>query len=184
MREAVLGALRPSRHVDAVEGGYYVIEDVNPDGVLYFSLLKVLKVDRGRVHVRLYEDWFRSVPNAARAQGLDYAIGHLPVTHQQFDWWLPTFAFQGAVTDEELDDVGEFFSAASFWGPPDGPPAGLRALPHRGDPRRGTSSKKRRPIKTGSLSDGGGTPWGRILLLFLLVRLVWYAVHPEDLPWS
>jgi hypothetical protein len=184
MREAALGALRTSRHVDTFEGGYYVIDDVGPDGVVWFSLLKVLRVDRRGVHIRLYDDWFTTVPTAAHGQRLDYAVGHLPVTHQQFDWWLPTFVFRGAVTQEELDDVGEFFDVTGFWGPPDGPPARLRGLPRRGDPRRAASSRKRRPISVGFVSDEGATPWGRIFLFFLLVRLVWYVIHSEDLPWS
>lgn len=87
---------------EAVEGGYYAIEGEEPDGVT-FRLAKVLKVDGGGVHLRFYVDRFPSVPDEIDLGNLTTAIGHLPVSADQFNDWETVLVLQVPVSDEELE---------------------------------------------------------------------------------
>jgi len=92
------------------EGGLYHVPD---DGGTY-KVLKVLKVDDGGVHVRLYSNVLNSPPTHIEESTLYMAgmdrrpdepmgMGHLPISHGSFAGWNAVFVQQSSVTDDELE---------------------------------------------------------------------------------
>jgi len=93
-----------------IEGGLYATP--NEDGS--FSVLKILKVDDGGVHVRVYSNRFATLPTTLAESslymvGVDHGpneglgMGHLPLSKTSFAGWRPTFIKAAAVKDEELE---------------------------------------------------------------------------------
>ena len=80
-----------------------------------FGVVKVLAVDRGGVHARLYVQRFEARPGAEEVGELStapfgpeyenpFSIGHMPLSHQTFAAWQPVLIRPGASVDEdELD---------------------------------------------------------------------------------
>lgn len=93
-----------------VEGGLYVTPAENGG----YSALKILKLDAGGVHVRLYSNVFSSVPTSIDDSllymaGIDHkpeealGMGHAPISKQSFASWDVRFVQQSTVTPEELE---------------------------------------------------------------------------------
>ena len=89
------------------EGGYYSIID---GGV--FSIAKVLKLEPGIVHVRIYKEHFPQRPRAIDPESLTlgtiydkdgFGMGHLPLRLETFTERLPIFLTFSAVKPEELE---------------------------------------------------------------------------------
>ena len=93
-----------------VEGGLYAAPQ--DDGT--FAVLKVLKLDDGGVHVRLYSNRFSARPASLdekalfmagmnREAGESLGMGHAPLSTRTFSSWNAVFIQQSSVSDEELD---------------------------------------------------------------------------------
>jgi hypothetical protein len=93
-----------------IAGGLYHLPDENGR----FKVLKVLKLDDGGVHVRLFSNVFPSPPARVEESSLYLAgmdrkpdepmgMGHLPISHRSFASWNAVFFQQSHVTDDELD---------------------------------------------------------------------------------
>ena len=105
----------------AKAGALYSLE--NGDG--RYTVAKVLKVEPYGVHVRLYANKFQARPEKVDPASLslgtvhdkDPGIGHLPVTHKQFQAWHPVFVTDSPVAEDELEGYREWRSAGGrFWG--------------------------------------------------------------------
>jgi hypothetical protein len=79
-----------------------------------FGVGKVLKVDHGGVHLRLYVQRFTRRPafaelpelsTAGFGPGFDnpFSIGHLPLSFKAFSAWQPEFLAHGDVLSDELE---------------------------------------------------------------------------------
>ena len=92
------------------EGGLY--SHLDEDG--RYGVLKVLKIDDGGVHLRLYSNRFASHPasvdelklfmagiNDKPAQPL--GMGHIPVSRRSFSTWKIRLIQTSSVSEEELD---------------------------------------------------------------------------------
>jgi len=101
---------RPSEAAPLIEGGLYHLP--SDDGT--HKVLKVLKLDEGGVHVRLFSNVFPSPPTEVDELSLYMAgtdrrpeepmgMGHLPISHRSFASWNAVFFQQLRVTDDELD---------------------------------------------------------------------------------
>ena len=105
------------------KGALYSVDD----GEGFFRVAKVLAVDPGGVHVRLYKNRFTVRPATTDPSKLDlgtihdpdgFGMGHLPLTHRAFAAWLPVCLSVGSVTEEELDGYWEWQSAqGGYFGP-------------------------------------------------------------------
>jgi hypothetical protein len=106
---ALLGCSQ-SKSVKVVEGGFYSLQNENGS----YSVLKVLKVDDGGVHVRVYSNQFPSQPakideNSLYMAGADHkpnetlGMGHAPLSKKSFEAWQTTFVQQSAVKENELE---------------------------------------------------------------------------------
>lgn len=91
-----------------VVGGIYL----NPSKDGSFAVFKVIAVDDGGVHVRLFANKFRSHPREIDLQaltvgGIGWAegtgIGHLPLSFEDIGKWTVEFVKQVPVTEDELD---------------------------------------------------------------------------------
>jgi hypothetical protein len=93
-----------------IEGGLYSTQ--NEEGT--FSIVKVLKLDDGGVHVRVYSDMFAARPTTLdestlymvgvkRGPSEGLGIGHLPLSKSSFAGWRPTFIKTVEVKEEELE---------------------------------------------------------------------------------
>jgi len=93
-----------------IEGGLYSTQ--NEEGT--FSIVKVLKVDDGGVHVRVYSNMFAARPTTVaestlymvgvkRGPNEGLGIGHLPLAKTSFAGWRPTFIQTALVKEEELE---------------------------------------------------------------------------------
>jgi hypothetical protein len=93
-----------------VEGGLYYTQNENGS----YSVLKILKLDDGGVHVRLYSNQF-STPPAKVDESILYMVGvdrkpnetlgmgHAPISKQSFVGWKAVLFQQSAVKDDELE---------------------------------------------------------------------------------
>ena len=88
-------------------GGIYAL----PDSAGY-RVAKVLLVDSGIVHVRLYADHFDALPRDLQPDSLrlgkmgdpgGVGIGHLPIRAAEFATWQPVLLTRTLVRDEELE---------------------------------------------------------------------------------
>jgi hypothetical protein len=93
-----------------VEGGFYYTRNDNGS----YSVMKILKLDDGGVHVRLYSNQFPSPPSQVDESTLYMAgvdrkpnetlgMGHAPVSKKSFAGWKAIFFQQSAVKDDELE---------------------------------------------------------------------------------
>ena len=91
-----------------VVGGIYL--NPNQDGSL--AVFKVIAVDEGGVHVRLFANKYRKRPRdldptTLTVGGLGWpegaGIGHLPLSFEAIGKWTVEFVKQAPVTDDELD---------------------------------------------------------------------------------
>lgn len=93
-----------------VEGGLYSIPG-EADG---YSVLKILKLDEGGVHLRLYSNQFpeppRQIDESAlymagmdRQKGEPLGMGHAPISKKSFATWRATFVQQSTVKADELE---------------------------------------------------------------------------------
>jgi len=88
-------------------GGLYSISDEGG-----FRVAKVLALEEGAVHVRIYKNKFRSRPQTVDPSSLSlgsiddeggFGMGHLPLSRQSFMNSQPVFIQQSSVTEEELE---------------------------------------------------------------------------------
>ena len=93
-----------------VEGGLYYTQNENGS----YSVLKILKLDDGGVHVRLYSNQFPTPPakvdeSTLYMAGVDrkptetLGMGHAPISKRSFEGWKAVFFQQSTVKDEELE---------------------------------------------------------------------------------
>jgi hypothetical protein len=90
------------------EGGVYSID--NGDGK--FGIVKILKLEPGIVHVRVYKNKFASRPASIRLDELSlgsikdkdgFGIGHLPISDNDFKGWKAILLTKAGVNAEELE---------------------------------------------------------------------------------
>jgi hypothetical protein len=88
-----------------------LVSVVADDGL--FAVAKVLEVDKGGVHTRLYVQRFRQRPRFSEISDLDtapfgpehdnpFSIGHIPLSFAAFQAWEPEFLAHGEVLEDEL----------------------------------------------------------------------------------
>jgi len=92
-----------------VEGGLYA----TPAEHGGYSVLKILKLDEGGVHVRLYSNRFTARPTKIDEGTLYLAglkqpneplgMGHAPISKRSFAGWQAVFVQQSTVKKEELE---------------------------------------------------------------------------------
>jgi hypothetical protein len=93
-----------------VEGGLYY----TPGEKGGYSVLKILKLDDGGVHVRLYSNKLAEPPTKIDESTLYMAgmnrkpeeslgMGHAPISKKSFAGWNAKFVQQSAVKEDELD---------------------------------------------------------------------------------
>ena len=79
-----------------------------------FGVAKILEVDNGGVHVRLYVQRFSHRPTPTEIGALSTApngpghdnpisVGHLPLSFGSFSGWEPNFLSAGEVVEDELE---------------------------------------------------------------------------------
>lgn len=93
-----------------IEGGIYATPN---DGG--YTLIKILKVDKGGVHIRMYSNLYKKVPSEIDESKLFMAppdnneglplgmVGHSPISHNSFSTWGAVFTQQSSVLDDELE---------------------------------------------------------------------------------
>jgi hypothetical protein len=93
-----------------VGGGLYYTRNENGS----YSVLKILKLDDGGVHVRLYSNQFPKPPakvdeSTLYMVGVDrkpnetLGMGHAPISKRSFAGWKAVFFQQSTVKDDELE---------------------------------------------------------------------------------
>lgn len=79
-----------------------------------YTIVKVLKLDTGGVHLRLYSNLYPNRPNqvdeaklfmagVGQDKNVPLSMGHLPISHQSAATWRMEFIQQSVVTKEELE---------------------------------------------------------------------------------
>ena len=90
------------------EGGIYSID--NGDGK--FGVVKILKLEPGIVHVRVYKNKFASRPSSVKLDELSlgsvkdkdgFGMGHLPISERDFKGWKAVLLMQSEVKADELE---------------------------------------------------------------------------------
>jgi hypothetical protein len=90
------------------EGGIYSID--NGDGK--FGIVKILKLESGIVHVRIYKEKFATRPESIKVEQLSlgsikdkdgFGIGHLPISKNDFTGWKAVFLCETEVKEDELE---------------------------------------------------------------------------------
>jgi hypothetical protein len=90
------------------EGGVYSID--NGDGK--FGVVKILKLEPGIVHVRVYKNKFAARPSAITLDELSmgsikdkdgFAMGHLPISEKDFAGWKAVLLTKTEVKADELE---------------------------------------------------------------------------------
>jgi len=95
---------------ELIEGGLYA----TPQESGGFAVLKVLKIDEGGVHVRLYSNRFAELPTSLdesslymagqnRAPDEELGMGHAPISSASFASWGARFVQQSSVAEDELE---------------------------------------------------------------------------------
>jgi len=78
----------------------------------FFCVAKVLAVDTGAVHIRLYKNKFETRPLDVDESTLvlgtihdadGFGVGHLPLSHADFETWAPVFIKRVEVLEHELE---------------------------------------------------------------------------------
>ena len=90
-------------------GGVYACDGGNDD----FSVVKVLAVQDGAVHARLYKERFATRPQAVDPAMLTIAIGHVPLALEGFAGWHPILLAREPVVDAELEGYRQWQVRAS-----------------------------------------------------------------------
>jgi hypothetical protein len=101
----------PASRSNWVKGGIYAIAT---KGGSSYQVLKILMIDEGGVHIRLYGKRFADVPSSVdeaslymaevdRGSNEEPGMGHLPVSKGTFASWGARFVQQSGVSVEELD---------------------------------------------------------------------------------
>lgn len=91
-----------------------------------FAVAKILALEPGIVHVRLYKEKFDSRPNCIDDLGLSLGtvndtdgvgIGHLPLSARNFASWEPIIITQAGGSEEELEGYNLWKeSGGGVWG--------------------------------------------------------------------
>ena len=77
-----------------------------------FRVAKILAVDDGGVHIRLYSNLFESRPSKVKPSTLSlgklggssgFGMGHMPMSHSTFRNWQPVFVQNSRVVESELE---------------------------------------------------------------------------------
>lgn len=85
-----------------------------------YQVAKILVVEPGAVHIRLYRNVFPERPRSVDVRTLDlgsihdpdgFGIGHLPLTKKTFDSWEPILISLTSVSAEELEGYEEWKKA-------------------------------------------------------------------------
>jgi hypothetical protein len=91
-----------------MEGGIYSID--NGDGK--FGVVKILKLEPGIVHVRVYKNKFASRPTSVKVDDLSlgnikdkdgFGMGHLPISENDFKAWKAALLAKTEVKADELE---------------------------------------------------------------------------------
>lgn len=105
--------------VKLVEGGLYYTRNENDS----YSVFKILKVDDGGLHVRLYSNQFSTPPSQVDESTLCMAgidrepsetlgMGHAPISNQSFAGWNAVFLQQSTVRNDELEGYRMWLDAS------------------------------------------------------------------------
>jgi hypothetical protein len=106
----LIGCSRLGGSTDLKEGGIYGFKNANGA----YSVLKILKVESGGLHIRVYSNQFDSPPTKVDESTL-YMAGRNPKPNEilsepdtallkkSFDNYKATFVQQSAVKDDELE---------------------------------------------------------------------------------
>ena len=90
------------------EGGVYSID--NGDGK--FGVVKILKLEPGIVHVRVYKNKFAARPSTIKLDELSmgsikdkdgFGMGHLPISEKDFAGWKGVLLTKSEVKADELE---------------------------------------------------------------------------------
>jgi hypothetical protein len=90
------------------EGGIYSIDN----GDSKFGVVKILKLEPGIVHVRVYKNKFASRPSTIKVDELSlgsvkdkdgFGMGHLPISENDFKGWKAVLLLKTEVRPEELE---------------------------------------------------------------------------------
>jgi hypothetical protein len=91
-----------------------------------FAIAKILALEPGIVHIRLYKEKFASRPDCIDATGLSlgtindedgFGIGHLPLSARNFARWEPIIIAHEGVSSEELEGYSLWKeSGGGVWG--------------------------------------------------------------------
>ena len=90
------------------EGGVYSID--NGDGK--FGVVKILKLEPGIVHVRVYKNKFATRPTTINLDELSlgsikdkdgFGMGHLPISEKDFNGWKAVVLTKTEVKADELE---------------------------------------------------------------------------------
>jgi hypothetical protein len=99
---------------------YQAGEIYSVQGERGYQVAKILVVEPGAVHIRLYKNVFSERPRSVDARMLDlgnihdpdgFGIGHLPLTKKAFDSWEPMLISRTSVSAEELEGYEEWKKA-------------------------------------------------------------------------
>ena len=91
-----------ARTPEVKEGALYRVND----GEGWFRVAKILVVDDGGIHIRLYKNKWKERPQAVDISVLSlgsihdadgFGMGHLPLARKSFGAWLPMFVQDGQV---------------------------------------------------------------------------------------
>lgn len=102
------------------EGGLYACRQ--EDGA--YAVAKILKLDAGGVHVRVYSNRYETFPKTLdesalylagvdRAPGEQLGMGHLPLSRASFAAWEPKFIKIVPVNDSELEGYRMWYDAGA-----------------------------------------------------------------------
>ena|SRR6185436_21101078 len=89
-------------------GGLYSVKD----GPTRFKIAKMLAIERGAVHIRLYKNTYPERPGKVDPSTLSlgsitdkdgFGMGHLPLDPSGFAAWEPIFLMETTVTPAELE---------------------------------------------------------------------------------
>ena len=84
---------------DMVEGGVYA----QKAGFLRWSVFKVLKLDPEVVHLRIYGNRFWRRPTESVLSGLDWSVGHMPISRGTVAVWPVQLIARQSVGEDELE---------------------------------------------------------------------------------
>lgn len=107
---AILLTLGGTKEPQWKEGALYAV----PQEDRTFTVVKILKLDDGGVHVRMYSNVFGSLPSkidesSLYMAGLDHkpnerlGMGHSPISKKSFATWGAVLVQQSSVSPDELD---------------------------------------------------------------------------------